>query len=639
MRFPLKAFFLVLALALIAGAVLANVLLSRIARSEEFRRFAEQKVGEYLKAKVHIGEIKPYRFDQIALDKIIIETTTPGKGSQLIRVDRLLFRYDLRQLWNRRFDAPAAVALNNPTLLIEQDQFPYRYFENGPNNGSGFSVPTLDFKGGEIRYLLPSIGKEILLREVEGKITSSTDGRVRMDVRAKASGVLEGRVSIHGTIRPFENTHDLWLELGSMKFSQDIPLPFKEMKGKVHWVGRDLFFDDLQALLYGWQTNISGAFLNREGQPEVSSHMKVGKEKPWVKLDFLLNLFQQNLQGDILIAGGQPFHFGGRVHQEGKRFIMDSLKMDRGYHGRGAMDFATGNYDLIFENGKTKRAEVHSNLRGLEFAIAFHLDHFKVFNLDLVTQGKIFLHAVSTRWKDRSFMFKGALETDYFILERQPYDDLRGVFDVSPYGISGIRVGWGEKFRLTGQVIFPGRKPQAKLALHVDDFDLGHVKEFLARPLPKELGGILRGKLGIEGDFMKPEFNGVFNVRDGRWGRLYYDRGIFQLRGIPPYLPLQDSKIWKGRTTLYLKGALDLRLDNIFAGVKIDTPDNLVIWKGLEAVAHSKDGSVEVSRSKPGGWGEFSLLEATADTTDASKETRNDDEERTTVKVGPKLKF
>ena len=153
----------------VLGALFFNFLLGRIARSEDFKRFAEQKVGEYLKARVHIGEIRPSGFNQLSLEKILIETTSPDGGSQLIRADRLLFRYQLNQLWSRKFDTPTAVVLNNPAILIEQDQFPYRYFEGAAAGGGGFSMPSLDFKGGEIRYLLSSLGKEILLKDVQGK--------------------------------------------------------------------------------------------------------------------------------------------------------------------------------------------------------------------------------------------------------------------------------------------------------------------------------------------------------------------------------------------------------------------------------------------------------------------------------------
>ena len=265
MRSFLKALLFCFTLFFVAGALLFNFLLGRIAHSEDFKRFAEQKVGEYLKAKVHIGEIRPYHLNQLALEKILIETPSEMGGSQLIRADRLLFRYDLKQLWNRKFDAPVGVVLKNPAILIEQDQFPYRYFENAPRGSSGLSMPSLDFKGGEIRYLLSSLGKEILLREVEGKILPSLDKKVQVDVRARVTGIVEGRVHIYGIVDPSRSTHDLWLELEDMDLAQDIPLPFKALEGKVHWVGHDLFFEGLKGTLYGWYAKLSGAFLNHEG--------------------------------------------------------------------------------------------------------------------------------------------------------------------------------------------------------------------------------------------------------------------------------------------------------------------------------------------------------------------------------------
>jgi len=641
MRSFLKAFLFFLALAAVTGALLLSFLLNRIARSEDFKRFAEQKVGEYLKAKVHIGEIRPYQLNQLALEKILIEAPSSKGGSQLIRADRLLFRYNLKQLWDRKFDAPAGVVLKNPAILIEQDQFPYRYFENAPGASSGLSMPSLDFKGGEIRYLLSSLGKEILLREVEGKILPSFDKKVQVDVRARATGIVDGRVHIYGTVDPSKSTHDLWLELEAMDLAQDIPIPFRELEGKVHWVGNDLFFEGLQGALYGWHAELAGAFLNHEGQPEVNTRVRVGKGVPWMKLDFGLSFSHQTLAGTFQPMEGRVFDFHGKIHQDRKRFVMDSLVLGSGYRGRGEFDFASGNYELGFEKG-AKRMAIHSNLRGLDFALNFHLDHVKTFGMDLVTQGKLFLHSVSPSWKGRDLLFKGEFETDYFILDRQPFEDLKGAFELSPLGITGIRSAWGNKFQMTGQATRPGKNPHLKLLLRVADFDLGTVHQFAARSLPKALGGRLEGKLSVEGDLSKPEVSGVFNIRDGKWGQLDYDRGIIQLRGFLPYLPLKDSKIWKGRTVFFLNGALDLKLENIFAGIKIQTPDNLVIWKGIEAALHEKDSSLELNTSKLGDWGEFSLLEARAagPKSGTTKGVAEDDkEDERAVKFGPKLKF
>ena len=641
MRSFLKAVLFFFALFFVGGVLLFNFLLGRIAHSPDFKRFAEQRVGEYLKATVHIGEIRPYHLNQLALEKILIETSSAKGGSQLIRADRLLFRYDLKQLWSRKFDAPVGVVLKNPAILIEQDQFPYRYFENTLGGASGLSLPSLDFKGGEIRYLLSSLGKEILLKEVEGKILPTLDKKVQVDVRARMTGMVDGRVHIYGVVDSSKSTHDLWLELSDMDVSQDIPLPFKALKGKVRWAGHDLFFNDLEGTLYGWHAKLSGAFLNREGQPEVSAHVRIGKDVPWMKLDFALSLPHQMLEGTFQPMEGRVFDFHGKVHQDRKRFVVDSIVLGSGYQGRGELDFASGNYEMGFEKG-AKRMAIHSNLRGLDSMFNFHLDHIKIFGMDLVTQGKLFLHSVSPRWNGRDLFFKGEYETDYFSLDRQPFEDLKGVFELSPVGITGIRSTWGKKFQMTGQMTKFLKNPELKLLLRVTNFDLGTVHQFAAKPLPKALGGLLEGTLSVEGNLAKPEISGIFNIHDGKWGQLDYDRGIIQLRGFLPYLPLRDSKIWKGRTVFFLNGALDLKLDNIFAGVKIQTPDNLVIWKGIEAALHEKDSSLELNSSKLGSWGEFSVLEAHSqrpNSDDKESDGKDDEKDERKVLFGPKLKF
>lgn len=641
MRTFLKRLLFFLALAVLGASVFIHVLLGRIARSEDFRRFAEQKVGEYLKATVHIGEIRPSGLDQLALEKILIETSSRPGGSQLIRVDRLLFRYDLWRVWKREFAAPSGVVLKNPAILIEQGQFPYRYFEKAHNGSSGVPLPSLDFKGGEIRYLLPSLGKEILLREVEGKVLPFLDKKTEVDVRARVSGMLDGRVHIYGSVDPLQKTHDLRLELEDTDLAPDIPLPFKALEGKIRWVGRDLFFEGLQGTLYGWRAELAGSFLNRREQPEISAHVRVGKGAPGVTLDFSLDLPSRTLEGTFQPLTDRAFAFSGKVRQDRKRFVIDSLSLDSGYQGRGELDFASGNYELSFEKG-AKRMAVHSNLLGLDFALYFHLDHVKVFGLDLVTDGKLFLRSASPRWKGRDIFFKGEFETHYFILDRQPFEDLKGGFDLSFAGITGLRCTWGKKFLMTGQVTRRGKSPFLKLLLDVRDVDLGTVHQFASRPLPKALGGRLDGKVSVDGEFAKPEISGVFNIRDGKWGQLDYDRGIIQLRGYLPYLPIRDSKIWKGRTVFNLTGALDLKLANIFAGIRVQTPDNLVIWKGIEAALHEADSSLELKSSKLGKWGEFSAFEARSSETKRGNGMggeENGDETEESLKFGPKLKF
>lgn len=632
--------FILTAVLLIAGFFAARSFLTRFAGSDEFKRFAEEKVGEYLKAKVSIGGIKPYLFNQIALENIIIETPAEKGGSQLVRVDRILFRYRLSQLWSRKFDEPAGVVLRNPSIMIEEDQFPYRYFGNTSKGSTGFDIPSLDFKGGEIRYRLPSIGKDILLSGIEGQIRPAVGLTVRVDIRAKASGVLEGDVGVHGMVDPVKKTHDLWLELDRMNFSRDIPLPFQAISGKIHWAGKDLTFENVKALLHGWSTELSGSFKNQDGKPRTELHLRAGKEEPWLQADLFLNLSAQRIAGSVCVAQQAPFDFEGKARIEGNRFITDSLVINGIGRGKGELDLTTGNYEIAVEKGM-KRLSVFSNLRGLNLSIHARLDHVRVYGMDLVTQGRLYLHAMPAFWEDRQFRFKGDIETDYFILNQQPFRDLKSSFNAGPGGITDIRCDWGRKFQMTGKIESPFKKPRANLVMRVTDFNLGEVQFFAAKPLPKELGGLLDGKLLIEGDLQKPEITGTFNIRDGKWGKIDYDRGIVTFRGFPPYFPMEGSKIWKGRSVFFLSGAVDLMLDNIFAGVKIETPDSLILWKGLEVTLHGKDGSVQIQRQGPEKQGGFSTLEVGSVTT-SDPQTGSPDEERPDEKgftVGTKVRF
>ncbi len=629
-------------MAAVASSLVLHFILARIAGSEDFKRFAEAKAGEYLKARVHIGKIRPYRLTQLALENILIEAPSAKPGSQLIRAERILFRYQFDQLWNKKLDTPAGVVMKNPAILIEQDQFPYRYFDPAPTGSSVFSIPSLDFKGGEIRYLFSSFGKEIVLRDVEGKILPSADKKVQVDIRARAGGMLEGRVRIHGSVDPVRKSHDLFLELEDIDVAPDIPIPLRSLGGNVLWKDQALRFEAVRGTLYGWNVELSGDLSDSGGHPRVTFQLQAAKGAPSFRWDVVLDLFEQRLAGSLELPDAGTISFQGKVRQERKRFIVDSLSIGPGYEGRGELDFASGNYELVLEKG-SKRMAVHSNLQGLDFSLHFHFDHMMAFGLDLVTQGRIFFRSVAPKRTGRDLAFKGEFETDYFILDRQPFRDLKGQFDLGPGGVTGIRGSWGEQFRVTGQVTAPGKKPQMKLLLRVEDFDLGTVHTFAAKPLPKALGGRLDGQLSIEGPFSKPEVTGVFNIHDGKWGQLSYDRGIIQLRGFLPYLPLKESKIWKGRTVFYLNGALDLGLDNIFAGVKIQTPDNLVIWKGVEAALHEKDGTLELNRSKLGAWGELSLMEARSamgsDPGRGASSGNDPDREEDAVFFGPKLKF
>ena len=134
-----------------------------------------------------------------------------------------------------------------------------------------------------------------------------------------------------------------------------------------------------------------------------------------------------------------------------------------------------------------------------------------------------------------------------------------------------------------------------------------------------------------------PEVSGKFTLKDGRIGKLEYDLGVLQFHGFPPYLPLEDSRIFKGRTTFFLNGALDFRRRNMFSGIRIQTDDKLVLWKGLEMNTSESRGDVEIETSIP----QMPVLNIKPDqgVSNPGISKENQDSSDRSIAVGPKFKF
>jgi hypothetical protein len=167
----------------------------------------------------------------------------------------------------------------------------------------------------------------------------------------------------------------------------------------------------------------------------------------------------------------------------------------------------------------------------------------------------------------------------------------------------------------------------------VDGFPLQNVQELARRPVPADLRGELEGKLKLRGEWQRPEIQGYFTIKDGTIEKLDFDRAMIQFQGFPPYLKLYDSKIFKGRNTLKLTGAIDLTLENFFHGIQIKKPDSLVIWKGMSA--SWKEGHSAVEAEKPLGKKMTMGLEVGAGAPDSQKQDR----EETHAILGPKVRF
>ena len=494
----LKSIFLIVAVILLGTTLLVYGFVFMASNSDDFKNFAERKVSEYLKAEVKVKKIQPLFFNEVALSGITIKRVSSVETSELIYVERLIFHYDFKNIFSGQFRNPSTMILDRPTITIEENDFPYKYFDEVKVSPAAIIMPAFNLRNGEIRLKLSSLEKEVLLSNVNGKLVAASGKRVAIDIRGNAEGLFTGKVHVHGMISPTEKKHDLWLELDTVQFSRDVPLPVDKISGKMRWINNSLILEDLGGSVHGWDASFSGAFKFEASKPEIILRAEIGGKNPLISFDVHMDMSREKLDGFIKTSGKKPIAFEGNISQVKKLFLINSLNFDGGYIGEGEFNLSSGEYQVSIEKGM-ERVVVASNLRGLEFSFFLQLNHIKIYGLDLVTQAHINLRSIPSRWQERRFKFMGEFETDYFILAHEPFDDLKGVFEVGMSGIKKIDASWGESFNLGGQITFKNGVPNSKLIATVKDFDLSRVQKMTSKTISKKMEGLLEGKLIIEG--------------------------------------------------------------------------------------------------------------------------------------------
>ncbi|MBI3313512.1 MAG: hypothetical protein HYZ83_04705 [Candidatus Omnitrophica bacterium] len=584
---------------LIAAGGAGYLILSSHVTKADFKAFAENQAGEFFKTRVRIGNIRPDFFNQIALTELVVGSDkSSGSNPYFVHIEKIVFRYNLLQLITQNFNTPRAIVLEAPKMILDQNVFPYDLFARlGWNAKGGVGGSTLKLKGGQVRIPWPRFHAELVLNDIQGGLEPFGPGKIQVEFKANASGVLSGELHLKGVIDVLNKTHSLTLKMDGIDPSDIVPLPFDRLQGSLKLENGKLSFDDLEGTIQGWQTRIRGSLWNFGPHPAFEFHWEIGKKDLLGTLDLEGDLAKGDFKAALQPVLKEPLTLQGKIHREDLKFFADSYTTGNGYTGSGKLDFESGDYGFSFQK-ESQRIAVDSNLKGLSFYLHLDLNHVKFYGLDLVTKMKIKLDPVKLRWEEHDWKFHGTFESEYFILEYTPLEDFRGSFELIPYAIKNFASFWGEVFQMDAQVNLQP-VPAGKINFRVHGFDLKNVKEFASKPLPKDLGGKLEGKLQIEGALLRPEIIGNFNVDEGKIGKLIYDRGIIQFRGFPPYLALNDSRIFKGRTTLYLTGALDLSLENMFHAVQIETADKIVVWKGIQAHT-SQGGLLEIEHGLEG---------------------------------------
>ena len=609
--------------------LLSFFFLSVGAKQPELKSFAESKVSEYLKAKVQIGEVEAGFWNQLRLSSLQIEADPKQSLSYHIQVEEIHFRYSLLQLLMRKLHSPVGIILKSPNFKVDEASFPYSFFQDLNLGQTKNGISSLEFSGGEIRYQIPGWDAELFLKNIQGRVKPASAGRLFMQLSADLQGVVQGKIKMRGEVSPWQKQHRFDLELDEVRPTKPLSVLQEPFSGKARWENDDLFLDSIRSKIHGWKLKLQGNILAFATEPLISVDLQMGKNLQRVSLNARADFMNHRLEGLMRVPGFTQRALEGKIYKEDLKILFKDLEVEGGYLGEGTLDLDQGKSWFSF-NRENQRLFWNVDLKSSQMVFNLNLDHVNVYGLDLVTRSSIRLSPV----EDQTWKLQGSFETDYFVLEYTPFDDFHGTFEVSPLGVRNIRAKWGSGFHLMGRLLPKSDGPEMNLKLRVNNFDLSDIKQFAAKPLPKDLGGKLEGKVKLTGAISKPEVSGKFSIKKGKMGRLDYDLGIIQFHGYPPYLALEDSRFMKGRTTFYLKGALDLSLQNMFHGVRMETADKFVVLKGWEINTSETQGDLEIEPV----FDKWPMLAFKAGARSGNSATGEETPERY-VAVGPKVKF
>jgi hypothetical protein len=623
-----SVFAVVLTAAVALGAV-QFVLVRRLVVSEAFEAQAEERLGRLLRARVDIGRIR-FRFPASARLQNIAVRPLDSAADFRFTVQEISFRYTLNQLIQRRLSHPSAIFFKQPSFLTETRGPDFSGVPDDPFRAVSL-ISRFGVAGGTARFPLSFPEGWIELKDVRGGVRPDAGVALKVDIKAGVDGFVKGRVALTGQIWPSLKKYRLSLDMDSISVPGWKACPWRNLRGRLTAEDGQIRIESLEIPNGGWLTLISGGVRRLTQNPVIDLTIALKKAEPLAAGRLTVDLGAKRLKGSVRLAAGGESGFEGKVERQGAALLFEELAV-KGLTGGGRMDFSTGAYEFAFE-GPKRRFGLRSDLNASAFQLTFEADHFDFWGLDLVARGTARFQPVST-WDDQPWRFQGKFTTDYFVLEYEPFENFKGHFTLVSPGRLSFGGGWGRVFETGGEVDLSRPSAVGEAWLRVRGFDLAKVHDFARRPLPKALKGTLQGKLKIRGHFDRPEVIGNFRVKKGMIGKMDYDRAIIQFRGFAPYLPLRDSKVLRGRSAFTLAGALDLSLDNVFHGMRIETTEKLVIWKGVSAFARSGEGGLEIDA--PAGLPDLNLGVSSGSNHESD---RADGEQQVSAVVGPKIQF
>lgn len=586
--------------------------LGRFVKVSDFKNFAEGRLGDLLKAKVHVGEVRVGFLDQISLNGLKINQQIQNKVFYLLDIDKVVFKYNLGRFWQRDFKNPNTVLLDSPQFTFQSANSVTAFEINKVLKEGSRLTDELEFKEGKVTLQVPLLEAACDLTQLHGKFKRIEGETWRINLEGRVKQLFEGSVSAEGTVDLDRADLSVRVFLNRLK-SLRPDFPVKSISGVMEVTTREVHIEKFAFEYNRLPVEVSGWVRNFDTVPQLDLDVRLGKETFRSVFKVQGALTGSELKGEIGLSG-KGFPVSGRLEVSKTGFSLENLRIADLFDSQGTFDFSKGTFRFYLERDK-QRVDLSLNLQRWNIDFLMQVDHLSFFGADLVSRAHFRLKPNQELWDQNEWGFDGEIKTDYLILDQAPFPDFKGTFHVTDARIERMDFYWGEGYSLAGNLDL---KPPFPLdaALTLRSIQLGQMKSLCARPLPENFTGIASGDVKLRGENWRAQVEGAMTVEQGSIGNIDYDQVSLHFYGFPPYLKLRDSRLKKGMRTFYLDGGLDLASKNVFHDVRAASSEKILIWSGKELTTSERQISA-VKRKISG----------------------SDEQEDESVAVGPRFNF
>jgi len=252
----------------------------------DVRQIAEDKFSDALEARVSVGSAHLAFLNQVVLGELEIEQGDKDKDFLVANVGRVVFRYNVTDLFQRKFGFPSDVRLDSPKFVVKSPLLPLNLLRDFLEFIKQGVVPdSVSIRGGDLSLNFSKWNLTIALTDIKGDVLSPGKNKVAINLEAKPTGRDGGKIKITGEADPLRGSYDINCTFERASFGN---LAVRDIEGQVWLRDGQIIVQDLKFLFNNMRVTVQGVVHDIESSP---------------RLDLAFDIQERDVQATIRLDG------------------------------------------------------------------------------------------------------------------------------------------------------------------------------------------------------------------------------------------------------------------------------------------------------------------------------------------------